>query len=201
MDGREGVIAVWSPDYDGNGKAWCASTTAPEDHGRLAHRAHLTVGLLFPGEMGAEVGRAVTPRSSGRVTAAARTRPPAQRASRTSARSRSLSEPARRSSRSAHRRSPRTAEQVFALAFDGTRRANAISPERMRRIAGLGPRIVDGSIIAAKGINLYLAGTGAEEVAELFAGSEVTAIPIGRRSVPRRLSRWPSEAGTRSASR
>ena len=54
-----------------------------------------------------------------------------------------------------------TAEQVFALGFDGTYvEANAISPERMRRIAGLAPRIVDGSIIAAKGINLYLAGAG-----------------------------------------
>jgi 3-hydroxyisobutyrate dehydrogenase-like beta-hydroxyacid dehydrogenase len=73
-----------------------------------------------------------------------------------------------------------TAEEVFALGFEGTYvEANAISPERMRRIAGLGPRIIDGSIIAARGINLYLAGPASEEVADLFAGSEVTAIPIG----------------------
>ena len=73
-----------------------------------------------------------------------------------------------------------TAGQVFALGFEGTYvEANAISPERMRRIAGLAPRVLDGSIIAAKGINLYLAGPGAEEVAAVFAGSEVTAVPIG----------------------
>ena len=74
-----------------------------------------------------------------------------------------------------------TAEQVFVLGFEGTYvEANAVSPERMRRIAGLGPRIVDGSIIAATGINLYLAGEGSEEVAALFAASdEVTAISVG----------------------
>jgi 3-hydroxyisobutyrate dehydrogenase-like beta-hydroxyacid dehydrogenase len=73
-----------------------------------------------------------------------------------------------------------TAERVFAFGFEGTYvEANAISPERMRRIAGLGQRIIDGSIIAPRGINLYLAGPGSEEVARLFAGSEVTAIPIG----------------------
>ena len=73
-----------------------------------------------------------------------------------------------------------TAGQVFALGFEGTYvEANAISPERMRRIAGLAPRVLDGSIIAAKGINLYLAGPGAEEVAAVFAGSDVTAVPIG----------------------
>ncbi len=73
------------------------------------------------------------------------------------------------------------AAQVFGLGFEGTFvEANAISPERMRRIAELGPRVVDGSIIAATGINLYLAGEGADEVAALFAGSdEVTAIPVG----------------------
>jgi hypothetical protein len=71
------------------------------------------------------------------------------------------------------------AEQVFALGFDGTFvEANAITPERMRRIAALGERVVDGSIIASKGIHLYLAGPGAEQVAELFGGIDVTAIPL-----------------------
>jgi hypothetical protein len=70
------------------------------------------------------------------------------------------------------------AEQVFALGFDGIYvEANAISPERMRWIATLGPRVVDGSIIAARGINLYLAGDAAGAVARLFAG-EVTAVPL-----------------------
>lgn len=71
------------------------------------------------------------------------------------------------------------AEQVFALGFDGTFvEANAITPERMRRIATLGERVVDGSIIASKGIHLYLAGPGAEEVAKLFEGTDVEAIPL-----------------------
>jgi hypothetical protein len=73
------------------------------------------------------------------------------------------------------------AEQVFDYGFDGIFvEANAISPERMRRIAKLGPRVVDGSIIAAKGINLYLAGDGAADVFSLF-GDGVTAIPISER--------------------
>ena len=79
------------------------------------------------------------------------------------------------------------ARQVFDLGFDGVYvEANAISPERMRRIATMGPRVVDGSIIAASGINLYLAGDGAERVAELFANDEVRAIaldaPVGAAS-------------------
>lgn len=70
------------------------------------------------------------------------------------------------------------AEDVCRLGFDGIYvDANAISPERMRRIAQLGPRVVDGSIIAARGINLYLAGDGAQEVAALFEG-DVTPIPL-----------------------
>jgi 3-hydroxyisobutyrate dehydrogenase-like beta-hydroxyacid dehydrogenase len=72
------------------------------------------------------------------------------------------------------------AEQVFALGFEGIYvEANAISPERMRRIAELGSRVVDGSIIGAKGISLYLAGGDAPQVAELFADGEVRAIDLG----------------------
>jgi hypothetical protein len=56
----------------------------------------------------------------------------------------------------------------------------------MRRIAELGPRVVDGSIIAATGINLYLAGDGADEVAALF-GEGVSAIVL------------PAEIGAASA--
>jgi 3-hydroxyisobutyrate dehydrogenase-like beta-hydroxyacid dehydrogenase len=70
-------------------------------------------------------------------------------------------------------------ERVFGFGFEGTYvEANAISPERMRRIAGRDARVVDGSIIGAKGISLYLAGPGAEEVARLFRGPEVSAIPL-----------------------
>jgi 3-hydroxyisobutyrate dehydrogenase-like beta-hydroxyacid dehydrogenase len=72
------------------------------------------------------------------------------------------------------------AEQVFGYGFGETFvEANAISPARMRRIAKLGPRIVDGSIIAATGINLYLAGEEAKTVAKLFEGGEVRAIDLG----------------------
>jgi hypothetical protein len=72
-----------------------------------------------------------------------------------------------------------TAEQVFGLGFDGLYvEANAISPARMLRIAQLGPRVVDGSIIAAKGINLYVAGDEAHSVAGLFEGIDVRVIPI-----------------------
>jgi 3-hydroxyisobutyrate dehydrogenase-like beta-hydroxyacid dehydrogenase len=71
------------------------------------------------------------------------------------------------------------AEQAFAYGFDGVFvEANAISPERMRRIAKLGRRVLDGSIIAAKGINLYLAGPGSDEVAALFVGSNVNAVEL-----------------------
>jgi 3-hydroxyisobutyrate dehydrogenase-like beta-hydroxyacid dehydrogenase len=72
------------------------------------------------------------------------------------------------------------AEQVFAGGFDGVFvEANAVSPERIRRIAKLGGRVVDGSIIAAKGIDLYLAGQDAPPIAELFAGTDVRAIDLG----------------------
>jgi 3-hydroxyisobutyrate dehydrogenase-like beta-hydroxyacid dehydrogenase len=71
------------------------------------------------------------------------------------------------------------AGEVFGLGFEGVYvEANAISPERMRRIAALGPRVVDGSIIGATGISLYVAGGETQRVAELFGGSEVTAIPL-----------------------
>jgi 3-hydroxyisobutyrate dehydrogenase-like beta-hydroxyacid dehydrogenase len=71
------------------------------------------------------------------------------------------------------------AGEVFGLGFEGVYvEANAISPERMRRIAALGPRVVDGSIIGATGISLYLAGDDAQVVAELFDGAEVSAIPF-----------------------
>ena len=71
------------------------------------------------------------------------------------------------------------AERVFALGFDGTFvEANAITPERMRRIATIGDSVVDGSIIASTGIHLYLVGQGSGEVAELFEGSDVEAITL-----------------------
>ena len=78
---------------------------------------------------------------------------------------------------------PAAAEEVARDVFDaGFERlfveANAISPARMRRIAELGPRVVDGSIIAASGINLYLAGDGADRVAALFPEGDVKPIVL-----------------------
>lgn len=140
----------------------------------------MRVGLLFPGEMGAVVGRAVRGdvlwASEGR-SEATKSRAPAftdvgsvSELVRASEIILSVAPPAI---------AEEVAEQVFAEGFDGVFvEANAISPERMRRIAKLGPRVVDGSIIAATGVNLYLAGDGAERVAELFAGSEVRAITL-----------------------
>jgi 3-hydroxyisobutyrate dehydrogenase-like beta-hydroxyacid dehydrogenase len=146
------------------------------------------IGLLYPGEMGAAVGSAAKPEvvwaSEGRSAETAR-----RATGFTDVGSvadlvaasdviLSICPPAI---------AEETAEQVFGLGFDGIYvEANAISPERMRRIAALGPRIVDGSIISAKGINLYLAGDDAQEVAELFDFSEVRPLalqaPIGAAS-------------------
>ena len=140
----------------------------------------MRVGLLFPGEMGAAVGSAVR----GDVLWASEGRSDATKG-RASAFTdvSSLSELVHSSEVVLSICPPAIAEEVaehvFAEGFDGVYvEANAISPERMRRIARLGPSVVDGSIIAAKGINLYLAGEGAGDVAELFDGGEVRAIPL-----------------------
>ena len=58
--------------------------------------------------------------------------------------------------------------------------ANAISPARSREVAALHGRFVDGGIVggpprAAGDTRLYLSGTGADEIAALFAGSVVDA--------------------------
>lgn len=140
----------------------------------------MQVGLLFPGEMGAAVGNAVR----GEVLWASEGRSEA-----TAARAEAFTdvgsvEELVRSSDVVLSICPpaiaeETAERVFDLGFGGLYvEANAVSPSRMRRIAELGPRVVDGSIIAARGINLYLAGDGAAQVAELFDESDVRAVPL-----------------------
>ena len=73
------------------------------------------------------------------------------------------------------------AGEVAAAGFDGLYvEANAITPARVERIAGLLPRVVDGSIIARSGLNLYLSGDPDDvmEVAALFEDSDVSAIPL-----------------------
>jgi predicted dinucleotide-utilizing enzyme len=111
------------------------------------------VGVLFPGQMGAAVGNAVRAdvvwASEGRSDA---TR---QRAA-TFEDVGSVDELVRSSDVILSICPPaiaeEVAEQVFGLGFEGLFvEANAITPERMRRIGRLGPRVVDGSILAASG--------------------------------------------------
>jgi hypothetical protein len=138
------------------------------------------VGLLFPGEMGAAVGRAV----QGDVLWASEGRSEATRERAAAFTDAGSVKELVRSSEVILSICPpaiaeTVAEEVFGAGFDGLYvEANAISPARMRRIAELGPRLVDGSIIASNGIHLYLAGEGSDEIAALFAGSEVRAIPL-----------------------
>ena len=148
----------------------------------------MTVGLLFPGDMGAAVGNAV----EGEVLWASEGRSDATRRRAVGFTDAGSVDALVQSSEIVLSICPPAiaedvARQVFDLGFDGVYvEANAISPERMRRIATLGPKVVDGSIIAASGINLYLAGVGAERVAELFDGGDVRAIvldaPVGAAS-------------------
>jgi hypothetical protein len=72
------------------------------------------------------------------------------------------------------------AGEVAAEGLDGIYvEANAISPQRMQRIARL-LRTVDGSVISRTAVNLYLSGDSDDiaEVAALFADGEVNAIPL-----------------------
>jgi 3-hydroxyisobutyrate dehydrogenase-like beta-hydroxyacid dehydrogenase len=84
---------------------------------------------------------------------------------------------------------PAIAEQVAAEVADAGFRglyveANAIAPARVERIAedlaGRRIRVVDGSVIARAGVNLYLSGEAndVEQAGVLFDGSAVTAIPL-----------------------
>jgi Domain of unknown function (DUF1932) len=138
------------------------------------------VGLLFPGEMGAAVGEAV--RGEVLWAGEGRSEATAKRAAEFTDVG-SVEELVRSSDVVLSICPPAIAEevaqQVFAFGFEGLYiEANAISPAKMRRISELGPRVVDGSIIAAKGIDLYLSGPGADEAATLFEGDEVSAIPL-----------------------
>ena len=72
------------------------------------------------------------------------------------------------------------AGEVAAEGLDGIYvEANAIAPERARRVAGL-LRCVDGSVIARTRLNLYLSGDAEDvaAVAALFPEGEVNAIPL-----------------------
>ena len=139
------------------------------------------VGLLFPGEMGALVGAAV----EGEVLWASDGRSEATK--QRAAGFRDLGSVAALVAESEVVLSicpPAIAEEVaaevFGAGFDGLYvEANAIAPARVERIAEAG-RCVDGSIIARTGVNLYLSGDADDvaEVAALFPGGDVTAIPL-----------------------
>ena len=146
------------------------------------------VGLLFPGEMGTQIGAAagaeVLWASEGRSDATAR------RATGTGFRDLGSFAALVEASEVVLSICPpaiaeEVAGQVAELGFSGLYvDANAISPARAQRIAAVlgqgGARVVDGAIIGRTGLNLYLSGA-AEDVAqatELFSGSEATAIPL-----------------------
>src|SRR5512132_3211851 len=72
------------------------------------------------------------------------------------------------------------AGEVAAEGFEGIYlEANAIRPERVRRIAGY-LRCVDGSVISRADVNLYLSGAAEDvaAVAGLFGGGEVHPITL-----------------------
>lgn len=79
-----------------------------------------------------------------------------------------------------------TASDVAELGFDGVYAdANAISPERARRVAGLlsPARFVDGGIVGPPAVTegstrLYLSGSDADIVARLFEGSVLEPIVL-----------------------
>ena len=140
----------------------------------------MIVGLLYPGEMGAAVGR-VLQENGHEVLWASEGRSDATRArARTFQDAGTVAELAAAS------------ETVFSIcpphaALDVARSvagadvtfvdANAISPMRAREIAELHPRFVDGGIVGGPpdepGTTLYLSGTGAASVAVLFVGSNL----------------------------
>jgi hypothetical protein len=144
------------------------------------------VGLLFPGQMGAAVGAAakaeVVWASDGRSPATA------ARAGRAGLLDvGSLAELVASSEIVLSVCPPAIAEevagQIFDLGFTGVYvEANAIAPARLRRIAALGSRVVDGSIIGgSEGPRLYLSGVpdDVQRVAALFTGTAVEAISLG----------------------
>jgi 3-hydroxyisobutyrate dehydrogenase-like beta-hydroxyacid dehydrogenase len=144
------------------------------------------VGLLFPGEMGAAVGAAA--KAEVVWASEGRSRETAERADRANLVDvGSFAELAGSSEIVLSVCPPAIAEEVASEVFDlGFRGiyldANAIAPARLARIAEVGSRVIDGSIIGgSEQPRLYLSGEpeDVERVATLFAGTAVEAIPLG----------------------
>jgi 3-hydroxyisobutyrate dehydrogenase-like beta-hydroxyacid dehydrogenase len=139
------------------------------------------VGLLFPGEMGALVGSAV----HGDVLWASEGRSEATRRRAEAFRDvGTIRELVAESELVISLCPPAIAEdvagEVAAEGFAGIYlEGNAIAPERAKRIAGY-LRCVDGAVISAGDVNLYLSGAAQDvaSVAELFATGEVQPIPL-----------------------
>ena len=139
------------------------------------------VGLLFPGEMGALVGSAVR----GEVLWASESRSEATRKRAEAFRDvGTIRELVAESEVVISLCPPAIAEEVAgevaAEGFEGIYvEGNAISPERVQRIAGY-LRCVDGAVISAADVNLYLSGDLADvaTVAALFPDGEVKPISL-----------------------
>lgn len=139
------------------------------------------VGLLFPGEMGALVGSAV----DGEALWASEGRSEATRKRAESFRDvGTVRELVAASDVVISLCPPGIAEdvagEVAAEGFDGIYlEANAIAPERVKRIAGY-LRCVDGSVISRSDVNLYLSGDADDvaAIASLFPEGEVKPIPL-----------------------
>jgi 3-hydroxyisobutyrate dehydrogenase-like beta-hydroxyacid dehydrogenase len=139
------------------------------------------VGLLFPGEMGALVGSAV----AGEVLWASEGRSAATRQrARAFVDVGTVRDLVAESELVISLCPPAIAEEaageVAAEGFDGIYlEGNAISPERVKRISGY-LRCVDGAVISAGDVNLYLCGDPQDvaSVAALFSEGEVKPIPL-----------------------
>jgi 3-hydroxyisobutyrate dehydrogenase-like beta-hydroxyacid dehydrogenase len=147
------------------------------------------VGLLHPGEMGAAVGLELQANGHQVLWASA------GRSEATRARAGSFRDIATVAALAAE------AELILSICpphaalsvarevegFDGVYLdANAISPMHAQEIASLHRRFVDGGIVGGppteRGTTLYLSGSGAAAVADLFAGSKLEARVVANAS-------------------
>lgn len=154
----------------------------------------MTIGILHPGSMGSSVGAAL--RTAGNeVLWASSGRSPAT-LQRAEADGLTDAETLRQLTGAADvilsicppEAALDLAQQTFDTGFTGTFvDANAVSPGTARKLSGLvsdaGARYVDGGIIGPPArkpdtTRLYLSGTGAGEIAALFDGGLLTAIPL-----------------------
>lgn len=153
-----------------------------------------TIAVLHPGEMGAAVGACLFARSA-RVVWASGGRSPATRSRAESAGLEDLSLVERAVGAADVVLSVCPPHAALSLAREVARRgfrgiyvdANAVSPDTARQVARVveaaGATFVDGGIIGPPPVRagtsrIYLSGGAAPEVAALFAGSNLEAIPL-----------------------